>query len=229
MVPFKKHDQLSSCSQKLLEILSHSVVLVHSNLTISITTKQLLKKAGSLDHQNESGILTEEQQRYIKYSTPGNFGWVEFWRLASFNLANGYQIVKIFPSKLPAVHNIIYKVPPVTMLMVLVLIGQFILHFINELCLIGCYFIFNLRYILETTNDLFLKPVYLQMLLVIHCRHQEARSLKVKADLFLLLGRYTSANGAYREALGLLRQLKVIMELISVSGGVCISNVIPED
>lgn len=70
LVPFKKTDQISSSSsfaQKLLEIVSHSVVLVHSNLNVSITTKQLLKKAGSLDHHNESGILSEEQQRYVKF------------------------------------------------------------------------------------------------------------------------------------------------------------------
>lgn len=65
MFQFKpKVNVINCCSEKLLEILTHSVALVYSNLKLTVSSEQLLKKAGSLTSQCDSGI-SEEQQKLV--------------------------------------------------------------------------------------------------------------------------------------------------------------------
>lgn len=63
LIQLKKDNIVQSCSDKLLEILTHSVAVVHSNLKLTVSSKQLLKKAGSLGSQIDGSIISEEQQK----------------------------------------------------------------------------------------------------------------------------------------------------------------------
>ena len=55
-------DNVVSCSaDKLLNVLTHCIAVVHSNLKIMLINSQSLKKTGSLSKSYDGGSLTDDQ------------------------------------------------------------------------------------------------------------------------------------------------------------------------
>ena len=61
-------DNVVSCSaDKLLNVLTHCIAVVHSNLKIMLTNKRSSRKTGSLSKSYDGGSLTDDQIRYENY------------------------------------------------------------------------------------------------------------------------------------------------------------------